>query len=413
MKADLDRLMAERNIDAVVVMGSLPGNPTLYYMVNGAKLSSGTVIKKRNEPPVLIHHSIERDEAARSGLETIDIKRYNYLELLREAQGNQLVATVRFLDRVFRDRQVAGRVAFYGTEDRGAAYVLLQAINTHIPSVHVVGEFGNDIFTAARATKEPAEVERIRQVGRKTVATVEATIAFLCTHQVQDETLVKADGTPLTVGDVKRFVRRTLFEHDLQEDIETIFAIGRDAGVPHSHGDDDAPVQLGRTIVFDLFPRERGGGYFFDMTRTFCLGYAPAEVTSVFQDVQACFDAVVSALEAGAPAGRYQRLACEFFESRGHPTICSEPATDQGFVHTVGHGIGLSIHESPLMHGVPGTQEVPLEAGAVFTIEPGLYYPDRGFGVRLEDVFYLDAQGVFHNLTNYSKTLVVDMPARP
>lgn len=405
MKTDLDRLMAERNIDAAVIMGPLAGNPTLYYMVNGARISSGTVIKKRDGPPVLIHGSIERDEAGRSGLETIDINRYNYAELLREYQGNRLMAMVRLLARVFQDRQVSGRVAFYGTDDRGAAYALLQALNEHIPGLVVVGEFGNDMFTAARSTKEPAEVERIRAVGRKTVATVDATIDFLRSHQVRDEVLLKDDGAPLTVGDVRRFVRRTLCEHDLEEEVETIFAIGRDAGVPHSHGDDGDVVCLGRTIVFDLFPRERGGGYFFDMTRTFCLGYAPAEVMSAFEDVRACFEAVVSALEAGAPASRYHQMACEFFESRGHPTICSEPATQEGFVHTVGHGIGLSIHERPTLHDM---SEDVLEAGAVFTIEPGLYYPDRGFGVRLEDVYYLDDRGVFHNLTNYPKELVVE-----
>ncbi|RME84053.1 MAG: aminopeptidase P family protein, partial [Caldilineae bacterium] len=236
MKADLDRLMAERNIDAAVVMGPLAGNPTLYYMVNGAKISSGTVVKKRDEPAVLIHSSIERDEAARSGLETIDIRRYNYLELLHKTGGNQLTAMVHLLARVFQDRKISGRVAFYGTEDRGAAYALLRAIDRHMAGIKVVGEFGSNLFMAARATKEPAEAERIRQAGRKTVATVDATIDFLRSHPVRDEVLMKDDGTALTVGDVKRFVRRTLFEHELEEEVDTIFAIGRDAGIPHSHG---------------------------------------------------------------------------------------------------------------------------------------------------------------------------------
>jgi Xaa-Pro aminopeptidase len=379
--------------------------------VNGAKLSSGLVVKKRGEPPALIHHSIERDEAARSGLETIDIHHYNFVELLKEAQGNRLVATVRLLARVFQDRHIAGRVAFYGTDDRGAAYLLLRAIDEHIPWIDVVGEYSNDIFTAARSTKEPAEVARIREAGRKTVATVDATLDFLRSHRVRDEMLVKNDGSTLTVGDVKRFVRRTLFDHDLVEEVDTIFAIGRDAGIPHSHGTDDDVVRLGQPIVFDLFPRERGGGYFFDMTRTLCLGYAPAEVASVFEDVRACFDTVVSALEVGAPAGRYHPMACTFFESRGHLTLRSDPATKVGFVHPVGHGIGLSIHEQPVLFDAPGSQDV-LKAGSIFTIEPGLYYPDRGLGVRLEDVYYLDEQGVFHNLTNYPKELVVEMPAR-
>ena len=69
LKAELDRLMAERGYDALMVNGPSTNNPVMYYLSNGAKVGEGTIlVKKRGQPPVLIVNLMERDEAARSGL---------------------------------------------------------------------------------------------------------------------------------------------------------------------------------------------------------------------------------------------------------------------------------------------------------------------------------------------------------
>jgi Xaa-Pro aminopeptidase len=167
-------------------------------------------------------------------------------------------------------------------------------------------------------------------------------------------------------------------------------------------------LALGQTIVFDIFPCEVGGGYFFDMTRTLCLGCAPPEVEKAYQDVYDCVEMLVDAYEAGQEARRYQQLTCEFFEERGHPTVASDPQIESGYVHSVGHGLGLAVHEEPWFQDTPDNTEV-LKPGHVFTCEPGLYYPDKGFGIRIEDVIWIDSDGVVHNLTNFPKGLVVEV----
>ena len=97
---------------------------------------------------------------------------------------------------------------------------------------------------------------------------------------------MKKDGTRLTIGDVKRRIRQMLTDENLVDPEDgTIFAIGHDAGVPHSRGTDRDPLKLGQTIVYDIFPAEPGGGYYFDFTRTWCLGYAPPEVEQAYDDV--------------------------------------------------------------------------------------------------------------------------------
>jgi Xaa-Pro aminopeptidase len=167
-------------------------------------------------------------------------------------------------------------------------------------------------------------------------------------------------------------------------------------------------VTLGQTIVFDIFPCESGSGYFFDMTRTFCVGYAPPEVEAAYRDVKQCVEMLIDAYEVGQEARRYQRMTCEFFEERGHPTVASDSRTEEGYVHSVGHGLGLAIHEEPRFSDNPTNTDV-LQPGHVFTCEPGLYYPERGYGIRIEDVIWIDDEGSVHNLTDFPKELVVEM----
>jgi Xaa-Pro aminopeptidase len=407
MKQDLDRLMEQRGLDAALVVGAVHGNPAMYYMTNGAGLTRGWVLKKRGEKPVLLCSPMEREEAAASGLAIVNMGKYDFVSILRET-GDQLAAAVELHRRVFADLGVSGRVGFYGLADHGRAWVLLNALNTQLEGIEIYGDFDVTLIDAARTTKDQVEAERIREVGQRTCAIVARTVEFLKSHRVNDEVLVQADGTPLTIGRVHEEINRFIAEQRMEDPEGFIFSIGRDAGIPHSKGRAADLVALGKTIVFDIFPREAGGGYFFDMTRTFCLGYAPPEVEEAYQDVYECTERLIETYEVGTEAKYYQQMACEFFESRGHPTIASDTRTEAGYVHTVGHGLGLAVHEEPRFSDVPTNSDV-LEPGHVFTCEPGLYYPDRGFGMRIEDVIWIDPDGAVHNLTDFSKELVIEI----
>jgi Xaa-Pro aminopeptidase len=399
--------MESRNLDAALITGGVQNNPAMYYMANGASLTSGFVIKKRGADPVLLCWPIEREEAAASGLSVVNLGKYDFRTLLREA-GDRLSASVELYRRMFADLGVSGRVGFYGLADQGRAWVLLSALNDRLDDVEVYGDFDVTLFDAARATKDPLEAERIREVGRRTCEIVAQTVDFLKAHRVKDEMLMQPDGAPLTIGRVHEEISRFIAERRLEDPEGIIFSIGRDAGVPHSKGTPEDVLALGRTIVFDIFPREAGGGYFFDMTRTFCLGYAPPEVEKAYQDVYECTEMLLRSYQVGTEARRYQQMTCDFFEDRGHPTVASNSKTEAGYVHSVGHGLGLAVHEEPRFGDVPANTDV-LEPGHVFTCEPGLYYPDRGFGIRIEDVVWIDSEGGVHNLTEFPKELVIEL----
>jgi Xaa-Pro aminopeptidase len=410
MKSDLDRLMAERRYDALLVMGASAHNAPMYYLANGATVTERSVIvKKRGADPVLYVDAMDRGEAERSGLAVRLRNHYDPLGLIRQENGDRLRAGARLLARFLADAGVErGTVAAFGTADIGAHYALFNALTELYPQYEVAGEYAQGLLQTARATKDAAEIRRIRAVGNKTLRVVGAVEDFLTSHRARRGVLVKQDGRPLTVGDVKAFIRQRLTEQNLADPGgDTIFSIGADAGLPHSRGRERDPIALGQTIIFDIFPAEPGGGYYFDFTRTWCLGHAPPEVYAAYEDVLATFKAVVRALEPGAPTRQYQALTCQLLEARGHPTIGSDPKITSGYIHTVAHGLGLDVHEMPNFDDYP-TNPQRLYPGVVVTIEPGVYYPERGFGLRLEDCIWLNPETLkFETIGRYHKNLVL------
>jgi Xaa-Pro aminopeptidase len=408
VKSDLDRLMEERGFDALFVSGPSHGNPVMYYMVNGATVGEGSfLIKKRGEEPVLFVNLMERDEAAKSGLNVIDPQRYDYQQILTDEGGDRLNAALRFRDKVFEDLGVRGKVSIYGLREVGAALAISNAFNARNNGAELVGEAIDNIFETAWISKDKSEIERIRSVGEKTMNVVGSVAEFLQSHRAESNTLVKGDGSPLTVGDVKARMRAFLNDEGIEDPEGAIFSIGRDAAVAHSSGNPSDRMELGKTIIFDIFPREAGGGYFFDFTRTWCLGHAPPEVEKAYRDVMDTFNTVMSEMKAGERTRDYELRTCDLLESKGHPTHRSDKGTQKGYYHSLGHGIGLNVHEPPYF-GVHESNPHTLAPGCVVTIEPGVYYPDEGYGIRIEDCCWMNpATGRFEALADYSKELVL------
>jgi Xaa-Pro aminopeptidase len=104
----------------------------------------------------------------------------------------------------------------------------------------------------------------------------------------------------------------------------------------------------------------------------------------------------------------YQRLTCEMFEKDGHPTVMNTPSTQEGYVHSLAHGVGLNIHERPWSNLTASDDNI-LKPGVVFTSEPGLYYPDKNMGARIEDTYWVSPQGRIEILADYPYDFVLKM----
>jgi Xaa-Pro aminopeptidase len=257
-------------------------------------------------------------------------------------------------------------------------------------------------------TKDEAEVEQIREIGKITIATASDVADFLTSHLASDGVLVNRQGDVLTIGDVKRRINLWLAMRGAENPEGTIFSIGSDAGVPHSAGLKDQPVEVGKPIVFDLFPCQVGGGYFYDFTRTWCLGYATDEVQKLHDDVREVYQQVYAAIEPNRLCSDFQSLTCELFEAKGHPTIQSDQRTQNGYVHSLAHGIGLDVHEGPNFYRNEENKDILLP-GMVITVEPGLYYPEKGMGARIEDTVWIRPDGNVETLVEFSMDLVLEV----
>jgi Xaa-Pro aminopeptidase len=410
MKSDLDRLMEEANIDALLVRGPATHNPHMTYFLGIHHVSAGYLIKQRGADPVHFHLPMEREEAAASGLRTENLFDYGLMDFYEQTGGDGNLTDAMTLERIFKDLGVTGRIAAYGRVEFGPAMSMMRLLEERVPGIEVIGENQNSsVMMKARLTKSEDEIDRIREIGKTTLAVVSDVASFLTSHAVKDGFLVNREGEQLTVGAVKQKINLWLAMRGAEDPESVIFAVGRDAGIPHSGGTDSDPVPVGVPIIFDIFPCEAGGGYFYDFTRTWCLGYAPDEVAQLYADVLDVFNAISKSLRADTLCREHQRQTCELFEAMGHPTINTDPKTEVGYVHSLAHGLGLNVHEAPSFSNIEDNQD-RLGPGMVFTVEPGLYYPDRGMGVRIEDTVWVKPDGSIETMVDFPKDLVLKLP---
>lgn len=205
-------------------------------------------------------------------------------------------------------------------------------------------------------------------------------LALLATAAEHADRVVEAAADWMRPGMTERSVARhvlTAFEELGDTDPWAIVASGPNAAMPH-HFSSDKKLAHGEIVLLDVGAST--GGYGSDITRTYWLGDPPAEARRVFDVVNAAREAGISAVRAGASPEDVDRAARSVIEAAG---------LGLRFMHRLGHGVGLEIHEPPYL--VAGNR-TPLASGMVHSVEPGVYLEGR-FGVRLEDLVVVEEGG--------------------
>lgn len=409
MKSDLDAIMKKHNVDVLLVSGPAQHNPAMVYFTGVVHITNADLIKKAGQPAILFHPSMEREEALKTGLERRTYSDYPLTDFLKQA-GNchNLAAALRYKKMLEDNGVTGGRIALFGNKDQGASFAVFQELQKLMPNIEFTGYFQDELLKQAMMTKDAGEIERIRKMARITTETVRRTREYLTSSKVKDGGLLDEKGNRLTIGKVKSQIDLWLAEQGAENPEGSIFAIGRDGAIPHSSGTASDQIVLGKPIVFDIYPCEAGGGYYYDFTRTWCLGYAPKEVEKLYQQVRTVYETIMKELKINTPLAHYQNRTCELFRAMGHATIADDPATEVGYVHSLSHGIGLHIHEKPFS-GTTATETDVTFPGTIFSVEPGLYYPEKAMGVRLEDSVIAREDGTFEVPAEFPLDLILPM----
>jgi Xaa-Pro aminopeptidase len=233
------------------------------------------------------------------------------------------------------------------------------------------------LFDERRRVKNEPELEGIGRAQRAAEAAMRAIRARL------------AEGGELTSEELQAEALREFSEAGVIAPDMVIVSHGAQAAVGHEPG--HGPISPGEPVVADLYPRDPISGCYADMTRTFCLGEPPEELARYHGLVKEALDLAVGAIRPGVTGKELHRIVCEHFQEHGFPTqLTKDPSKplEDGFFHSLGHGVGLEVHELPAL----GRSGGELVAGDVLAVEPGLYR--KGFGgCRLEDLVLVTEDG--------------------
>jgi Xaa-Pro aminopeptidase len=256
-----------------------------------------------------------------------------------------------------------------------------------------------ELFAAARRHKSREEADAIRQAQQAAESAVVEVVRHLAAAEIRDGTLW-TDGVPLTSERLYAAAQLRLGEMGFTCP-DMIIAGSPECALPHYRG--EGPIRANAPVIIDIFPTSRKTHYNGDLTRTVVVGEISDEVRRMHAAVLQALDASIETVVAGVPGKEPHLAVCQVLVDRGFGT------TSKGFEgpdgvpkmnHSTGHGVGLNIHEEPMMRE---TTEGPLEVGDVVTVEPGLYLLGLG-GVRVEDTGMVTEFG-FENFTTLTRSL--------
>ncbi|HVC83083.1 MAG TPA: Xaa-Pro peptidase family protein [Chloroflexota bacterium] len=255
-----------------------------------------------------------------------------------------------------------------------------------------------EVKARERLVKRPDEIAAIEGTQRATEKAMRRAIDLIAGSEPRAGFLFHQD-RPLTAEDLQLAIDQVFLEERCLAE-GTITSGGTDTASPHHRG--AGHLRAAAPIVLDIFPRHKDTRYFADMTRTVSKGDPGPAIRGMFEATLRAQEAALALIADGVSGKNVYEAACRVFEDAGYPTSLRTggiPAT--GFIHGLGHGVGLEIHEGPRM----SFHDETLHEGQIVTVEPGLYDPAIG-GVRIEDLVVVTGDGC-RNLTRFEKVLVV------
>jgi len=374
----------------LLLYGDTIRNPALRHEVPIAIMDPFLYAEVGGRPHVLTSPlERERLEKALPGAEFVDGRELGFLELLETGITRDQI-----------DIELASRMAAeLGLREAIVDFAFPLGLGERLRADGIELTVDDEAVKMRRRVKSAAELDGIRRAQEAAHAGMAAAASLLRQASAVDGTL-HLNGSPLLAEEVRAALRAACAEHGAPAPPD-VMVVSVWQGSGHEPG--SGPLPAGLPIEVDLWPQDEASGCWADMTRTFVVGgEPPEEIRRQERLVREAIDASREAARPGVTGRELHAITCDVFEREGYRTQRTGPGDDpsEGFQFSLGHGVGLSVHEDPSL-GQSGRD--PLVAGDVLAIEPGLWKSDVG-GVRFEDLILITENGC-ETLTEYSYAL--------
>jgi Xaa-Pro aminopeptidase len=372
----LSKAIGECGADAYVIYAS-SRDTDMKYLTHFTTSDPFVFFKKPGERGVIIVSQMETGRASREATATVMTRTQAGLPEIMKTEQDPYRATAKM---------IAGQVGKKILVPQNFPIALANAMSEYCT---VVVDGGT--IKSMRAKKSKTELVFMNNVQKVTEKAMDRAVTLIRSSSVK-KGILHIGQKPLTSEHVKFSMHSLLLEHGCSA-VDTIVSCGEDTAIPHMSG--SGPLKSDEPIVIDLFPVEEKSGYYADMTRTVVKGEPSNDIREMYDALREAKKLGISRVRAGVSGADIHLAVVDFFKERGYET------DTRGFIHNLGHGVGLQVHELPTI----GPAGKNLESGNVITIEPGLYYPGIG-GVRLEDIGTVTTKG-FNNFTAFPEELIL------
>jgi Xaa-Pro aminopeptidase len=247
------------------------------------------------------------------------------------------------------------------------------------------------LFDERRRHKTAAEMAGIRRAAGVAVEAMGVAATMLREASIEGDGLYLA-GELLTAERVRSSIRETCARAGAPAPAEIMVVASGPTG-PIGHQEGHGPLPAHTPIEVDLWPQDEASGCWADMTRTFVRGTISDQVAEIHAIALEAHERACDGAVPGVTGTELHGLACDVFERAGYPTQRTKKHGQplrEGFYYALGHGVGLQVHEPPLLGR--GERE-PLIEGDVIAIEPGIFHPGVG-GTRVEDLVLVSSDGL-------------------
>jgi Xaa-Pro aminopeptidase len=372
----LSKAIGDCGADAYVIYAS-SRDTDMKYLTHFTTSDPFVFFKKPGERGVIIVSQMETGRASREATATVMTRTQAGLPEIMKTEQDPYRATAKM---------ITGQVGKKILVPQNFPIALANAMSEYCT---VVVDSGT--IQSMRAKKSKTELVLMNNVQKVTEKAMDRAVTLIRSSSVK-KGILHIGQKPLTSEHVKFSMHSLLLEHGCSA-VDTIVSCGEDTAIPHMSG--SGPLKSDEPIVIDLFPVEEKSGYYADMTRTVVKGEPSNDIREMYDALREAKHLGISRVKAGVSGADIHLAVVDFFKERGYET------DTRGFIHNLGHGVGLQVHELPTI----GPAGKNLESGNVITIEPGLYYPGIG-GVRLEDIGTVTTKG-FNNFTAFPEELIL------